>query len=189
MMETFGKHKRDLLRDALEDASRENAEATEQFKDALTQLKELTAFDGGELEKKYNAFKHEYDGCLDRSQAVEGRIQKVDRVAKDLFTEWERELKEIQNAQLRSRSQVQLTETRSRYQQVHAALVRSEATLEPVLAQMKDYVLYLKHNLNARAVGSIKDEALEIENEIGKLIAEMTRSIEETEGFLKVLEE
>ena len=189
VMETFGKHKRDLLRDALEDASHENTEATEQFKDALTQLKELTAFDGGDLEKKYNAFKHEYDGCLDRSQAVQARIQKVDRVAEDLFAEWERELKEIQNPQLRSRSEVKLKETRGRYQQVHAALVRSEATLEPVLSQMKDYVLYLKHNLNARAVGSIKDEALEIENEIGKLIAEMTRSIQETEGFLKVLEE
>jgi hypothetical protein len=189
MMETFGKHKRDLLRDALEDASRENEKATEQFKDALTQLKELTGFDGGELEQSYNAFKREYDGCLDRSKAVQDRIQKVDRVAQDLFAEWERELKEIQSAQLRARSQSKLSETRDRYRQVHAALVRSEATLEPVLLQMKDYVLYLKHNLNARAVGSIKDEALEIENEIGKLISEMTRSIQETEGFLKVLDE
>jgi hypothetical protein len=189
MMETFGKHKRDLLRDALEDASRENEKATEQFKDALAQLKELTGFDGGELETKYNAFAREYEGCLDRSKAVQSRIGKVDRVARDLFAEWERELKEIQNAQLRARSQSKLTETRGRYQQVHAALVRSEATLEPVLLQMKDYVLYLKHNLNARAIGSVKDEALEIENEIGKLIAEMTRSIEETEGFLKVLDE
>jgi len=189
VMETFGKHKRDLLRDALEDASEENLKAAEQFEDALTQLKELTGFDGGDLEKQYNAFKSDYDGCRDRSTAVRGRIEKVDRVAQDLFAEWERELKEIQNAQLRGRSQAKLTETRTRYQQVHAALTRSEATLEPVLSQMKDYVLYLKHNLNARAVGSIKDEALEIENEIGKLIAEMTRSIQETEGFLKVLDE
>jgi hypothetical protein len=189
VMETFGKHKRDLLRDALEDASEENQKATEQFKDALTQLKELTGFDGGDLEQQYNAFKSDYEGCRDRSTAVRGRIEKVDRVAQDLFAEWKRELKEIQNAQLRGRSQSKLTETRARYQQVHAALTRSEATLEPVLSQMKDYVLYLKHNLNARAVGSIKDEALEIENEIGKLIAEMTRSIQETEGFLKVLDE
>jgi hypothetical protein len=189
MMETFGKQKRDLLRDALEDASRENQKATEQFKDALTQLKELTGFDGGDLEKKYNAFKNEYEGCLDRSKSVQSRIEKVDRVAQDLFAEWERELKEIKNTELRARSQTKLTETRTRYRQVHAALVRSEATLEPVVLQMKDYVLYLKHNLNARAVGSIKDEALEIEAEIGKLIAEMSRSIEETEGFLKVFEE
>jgi F0F1-type ATP synthase membrane subunit b/b' len=189
MMETFGKHKRDLLRDALEDASTENQEAAEQFKDALTQLKELTGFDGGSLEQHYSAFKREYDGCVDRSKTVHGRIEKVDRVANDLFAEWERELKDIQNPTLRASSQSKLTDTRVRYQQVHRALARSEATLEPVLSQMQDYVLYLKHNLNARAVGSIKDEALEIENEIVKLIAEMTRSIQETEGFLKVLEE
>jgi hypothetical protein len=126
---------------------------------------------------------------VDRSQSVQGRIEKVDRVARDLFAEWERELKDIQNPTLRAGSQSKLTDTRARYQQVHSALVRSEATLEPVLSQMNDYVLYLKHNLNARAIGSIKDEALAIENEVGKLIAEMTRSIQETESFLEVLEE
>jgi hypothetical protein len=189
VMETFGKHKRDLLRDSLEDASRENQEAAEQFKDALTQLKELTGFDGGDLEKQYTAFKREYDRCVSQAQAVEGRIEKVDRIARDLFAEWERELEEIQNEALRASSRSKLTETRARYHQVHNALVRSEATLPPVLTRMNDYVLYLKHNLNARAIGSIKDEALEIESEIGKLIAEMTRSIHETESFLEVLEE
>ncbi len=189
IMETFGKPKRELLRDALEDANQDTQKATEQFKDALTRLKELTGFEGGELEKKYRAFKSEYEGCQSRAETVQDRIEKVDRIAKDLFSEWEGELKEIQTPELRSRSRTKLSETRSRYQQVHTALVRSETTLEPVLSQMKDYVLYLKHNLNASAVGSIKDEALEIESEINRLIGEMSKSIRETESFLKVLGE
>jgi hypothetical protein len=187
VMETFGKHKRDLLRSALEDASGANQKAAEQFKDALTQLKELTGFEGGNLEKQYRAFSAEYDACVSRSKTVQDRIEKVDRIARDLFAEWERELKDIKNPQLRADSQSKLAQTRARYQEVNTALVRSEASLDPVLTQMKDYVLYLKHNLNARAVGSIKDEALLIENEITKLIAEMTRSIQETESFLEVL--
>ena len=60
--------------------------------------------------------------------------------------------------------------------------------MEPVLVQMKDYVLYLKHNLNAQAIGSLKDETFRIEAEISQLIAEMNRSIEETEQFILVLE-
>jgi hypothetical protein len=186
-METFGKHKRDLLRSALEDANGANQKAAEQFKDALTQLKELTGFEGGDLEKQYRAFNAEYDACVSRSKTVQDRIEKVDRIARDLFSEWERELKDINNPQLRADSQSKLSQTRARYQEVNTALVRSEATLGPVLMQMKDYVLYLKHNLNARAVGSIKDEALLIENEINKLITEMTRSIQETESFLQIL--
>jgi hypothetical protein len=165
MMETFGKHKRDLLRDALEDASRENEKATEQFKDALTQLKELTGSTAA-ISRRNTTPSREYEGCLDRS--------KPSKAASEKSIAWPRISSPSGNANSRKSrtpnsapaARSKLTETRGRYQQVHAALVRSEATLEPVLLQMKDYVLYLKHNLNARAVGSIKDEAvLEIENE------------------------
>ena len=53
---------------------------------------------------------------------------------------------------------------------------------------MKDYVLYLKHNLNAQAIGSLKDETLQIEKDISDLINQMNRSIQETEHFIEMLE-
>ena len=75
-----------------------------------------------------------------------------------------------------------------RYQKLISSLVRAEASIPPVLAQMKDYVLYLKHNLNAQAIGSLNDEALNIEQEIGQLISEMNDSIAETESFIELLD-
>jgi hypothetical protein len=60
--------------------------------------------------------------------------------------------------------------------------------MEPVLTQMKDYVLYLKHNLNAVAIGSLKTEADSISAEVNRLISEMNRSIQQTESFVKELE-
>jgi hypothetical protein len=189
VMETFGKHKRELLRDALTAARTENEEATQQVKDALTQLRELTGFEGGDLEKKYNAFRADYEGCADQARTLQGRIRKVEQVADDLFAEWEKETGQITSADLRQRSRAKLTETRNRYRQVHDALVRSEKGLEPVLTQMKDYTLYLKHNLNAQALGSLKDEALNIEKDINRLLNDMNRSIKETETFLSVLGE
>ena len=53
---------------------------------------------------------------------------------------------------------------------------------------MRDYVLYLKHNLNAQAIGSLKDETLQIEEDISDLINQMNRSIQETEHFIEMLE-
>ncbi|HAV63756.1 MAG TPA: DUF2959 domain-containing protein [Verrucomicrobiales bacterium] len=188
VMETFGKHKRDLLRSSLTDAGETQQEATEQFKDALTQLQELTGFDGGELEKRYRAFKADYDGCVDLSDAVTRRIRKVERIASDLFAEWERELNEIGTPSLRADSRRKLSQTRMRYEQLHATLIRAETSMAPVLAQMKDYVLYLKHNLNAVAIGSLKSEAESIGAEINSLIADMNRSIEETQSFVMELE-
>ena len=187
VMETFGKEKRDLLKNALTNAGEAQQAATEQFKDALTQLKELTAFDGGKLEARYTSFKAEYEACEKDASAVSGRIRKVERIAGDLFAEWEKELNEITNANLRADSRRKLTQTRGRYEQLHASLTKAESSMPPVLTQMKDYVLYLKHNLNAVAIGSLKTEAESISSEINRLIGDMNRSIQQTESFVKEL--
>lgn len=188
VMETFGKQKRDLLKDSLHNAGEAQQKATEQFKDALTQLKELTGFSGGELEKRYNAFKSEYESCERRADTVSGRIRKVEQIAGDLFAEWEKEIGEISSANLRADSRRKLAQTKERYETLHASLVKAETSMAPVLTQMKDYVLYLKHNLNAAAIGSLKDEAESINGEVSRLINQMNSSIAQTEGFVKELE-
>ena len=45
--EKFGVYKRDLLKKNVEEARDDQKKATEQFKDALTRLKELYGFEGG----------------------------------------------------------------------------------------------------------------------------------------------
>ena len=188
VMESFGKHKRDLLKQSLNDANTEQKEASEQFKDTLTQLQELTGADGGELQQRYNGFKDNYERSVSMADDVTGRIGKVERLAADLFSEWEGEIEEINSPTLKRNSRSKLMETQVRYQKLYTSLVRAEASMPPVLSQMKDYVLYLKHNLNAQAIGSLKDEALNIEQEIGQLISDMNSSIAETESFIELLD-
>ena len=53
VMEKFGQHKRDLLRQSLIDATEQQRDVEEQFKDALTRLQELTDSSGGELQERY----------------------------------------------------------------------------------------------------------------------------------------
>jgi uncharacterized membrane protein YqgA involved in biofilm formation len=65
---------------------------------------------------------------------------------------------------------------------------KAETSMTPVLAQFKDQVLYLKHNLNAAAVGSLKGETVDIEKEIQNLIRDMNSSIREADAFIQGLE-
>ena len=60
--------------------------------------------------------------------------------------------------------------------------------MEPVLTRLKDYVLYLKHNLNAQAIGVLKKEVGDIEVEVQGLIQDITQSIAEADSFLKTLD-
>ncbi len=56
-----------------------------------------------------------------------------------------------------------------------------------MLVQFHDQVLYLKHNLNAQAIASLKGEAGSIQTEIDRLIKEMNTSIARADEFIKEL--
>src|SRR5882724_5400787 len=89
--EKFGVYKRDLLKKRVTEARDDQKEAQQQFKDALTRLKEITKFDGGEAERAYKSLKSEYDDCVTQADAVHKRIREVETVSSDLFAEWEKE--------------------------------------------------------------------------------------------------
>jgi len=186
--EKFGVEKRDLLKKRVVAARDEQKEAGEQFKDAMTRLKEITGFDGGKLEKAYNELKSDYDGCTSQADAVRKRIKDMETVAADLFAEWENEIKQYSSTSLQANSRQQLQSTRERYEGLHTALKNAEKAMAPVLTQFKDYVLYLKHNLNAQAIASLKGEATNIQAEIAKLIAQMNQSIAKADEFVKTLQ-
>jgi hypothetical protein len=185
--EKFGVYKRDLLKKRVVAARDEQKDASQEFKDALTRLKEITKFDGGALEAHYRKLQSDYDSCNARATTVRGRIRDVETVANDLFKEWETEIEQIGTESLRATSRRQLTETRARYTEMLTALKRAEASMEPVLLKMKDYVLALKHSLNAQAIASLKGESAGIQSEITKLISDMNASIARADEFIKGL--
>jgi Protein of unknown function (DUF2959) len=185
--EKMGKYKRDLLKDNVQKVREDQQAAAEQFKDALTRLRELYHFEGGDLEKVYNRLKSEYDRSMARADAVRNRIRKVEQISSDLFAEWDKEANTISNPRLRADSEAKLRETQRKYEALHSAMKRAEASMEPVLTQLRDQVTYLKHNLNAQAIGALKGEAVDVENEIQQLIQDMNSSISEAEAFIKTL--
>jgi len=185
--EKFGVEKRDLLKKRVVEARDQQKEAGEQFQDALTRLKAMTGFDGGKLEKAYTGLKGDYDDCSAKAESVRKRIREMEKVANDLFNEWDKEIGQISTPSLQANSRQQLQSTKERYQGVHSALVNAERSMAPVLTQFKDYVLYLKHNLNAQAIASLKGEATNIQNEITKLVAQMNQSIAKADEFVKTM--
>src|SRR5256885_670292 len=120
--ENFGVYKRDLLKKRVIAARDEEKNAQQEFKDALTRLKELVPFDGGEVEKRYRGLQSDYDDAAGRVATVHKRIQEVETVASDLFTEWESENRQIGTDTLRQTSRKQLNDTRQRYDEMLAAL-------------------------------------------------------------------
>ena len=188
MWESVGKEKRHLLKDEVTAAREDQAQASEEFKDALTRIKELTGFQGGELEDAYRGLKGDFEDCQHRAAVIDDRIRNVDQIAADLFAEWEGEIDQITNASFRSKSRQSLASTRERYKRLHGSMVLARGRMDPVLTRLNDYVLYLKHNLNAQAVGALGAEMASIQSDVKVLIRDIERSIKEADAFLQVFE-
>lgn len=183
--EKFGVYKRDLLKKRVVSARDEEKGAQQQFKDALSHLKEITGFEGGELDKRYRLLQSDYDESVTRVAAVHKRVQEVETVGGDLFAEWDKENRQIETDTLRETSRQQLNDTRQRYEQMLSALKRSEHSMDPVLHKLHDYVLALKHSLNAQAIAALGGESEKIQADVGKLIEEMNSSIAGADEFIR----
>src|ERR1043166_6574697 len=94
-MEKFGVYKRDILKKRVIAARDGEKEAGKQFKDAMTKLKEMYGFQGGDLEKTYNTMQKDYDRSVERANTVHKRVKDVETVANDLFKEWQKEIGEM----------------------------------------------------------------------------------------------
>lgn len=182
--EKIGIEKRDILKKRVKTAKEDQQEAGEKFTDALTQLKAMYGFEGGDLEKKYNELHSAYEKANDKASDVHNSIEKMETVAGDLFKEWEKEIESMTTDSLQSKSRRSLQDTRSKFAELDASLKKSEKRMKPVLQKLNDQVLYLKHNLNARAIGSLKGEATNIQGEIEKLVNEMNSSIKQADQFI-----
>jgi len=187
-LEKFGYAKRDVLVDRVEKAREAQSEAKEQFADALEKFLAVTKTDGGDLQKKYSAMSAEFKRSETRAAEVHERIDAVENVAEALFSEWKQELKQYSSAALRSESQRQLDLTRRNYDNVLKLMRRAAERMDPVLATFRDQVLFLKHNLNARALASLDSTNRELQADISRLIADMEASIRESESFIKSLQ-
>lgn len=183
--ERLGYAKREQLVDQVQDARDEQEEAREQFATTLDEFKALTGYEGGDLEKVYSRLKKELGRSEDAAGDVRGRIRGIERVAGALFGEWENELDQYESASLRRASEDQLDDTRDRYGQLIGAMKDAESRMGPVLSAFNDQVLFLKHNLNARAIASLDRTVLELEGEVDRLIEEMNASIAEANAFIE----
>jgi ElaB/YqjD/DUF883 family membrane-anchored ribosome-binding protein len=187
-LEKVGVHKRDILVDRVEAARDSQQEVREQFQSALDRYRSVVQVQGGELQARYEALNKEYQASEAAARDVRKRIEAVEDVAEALFDEWESELKLYSNASLRNASAAELKRTRAQYKTLVDRMRAAERRIEPVLSVLRDQVLFLKHNLNARAISALQGEYRTLQGNVDQLLRDMQRAIDEADSFVRNLQ-
>ncbi len=187
-MEYFGKEKRDILATRVKDAKADQIEAKQQFQSSLERFSALVNAPNSDLKKAYDKAKSDLEKSESKASAVHDRVKSVESVGTDLFEEWKTENQAYSDASLKSKSEQLLRGTRAKYDDMLAAMQKSEATMEPVLVKFRDNVRFMKSNLNAQAVSAMKGNVSDLQRDIGTLIQEMETSIAESDKFINELQ-
>jgi len=187
-MEKVGVHKRDIMLERVGDAKESQQQAQQQFKSALDQLSQLIQFDGGDLEAQYELINDQYEASKKSADEVSKRIEKIEDVAQALFDEWSDEITQYSSEKLKRQSEVKLKQTERRYHKLIKVMNKAESKMAPVLAALKDNSLYLKHNLNAQAIGALQGEYNSIKKDVESLVNEMNTAIEQSQHFIDLLQ-
>ena len=184
-MESVGIHKRDIMVDRVEDVKESQEEAQAEFKSALERFGTLVKLEETDLKEAYEEFNDQYEEAKEAAEEVSENIDKLEDVSEALFEEWAEEIEEYSNPKLKKQSQQKYKETRRKYEKMLKSMRKAEKSMQPVLATFHDNVLMLKHSLNAQAIGALKGEFDSLKGDIKTLLAQMNRSIEESDQFLK----
>jgi len=182
--EAFGYDKRERLVDYVAAASASQGEAKEQFVSALDRFKALTSFDGGNLETTYNELNTAFLSAEARAADVKGHIDSVENVSRSLFDEWDDEIGMMSDPKIVRASEQLKERTRDSLDEVVAAMKKAEESMDPILTKFRDRVLFLKTQLNAAAIASLRDEELDLSDDIDELIADMEDSIARADAFI-----
>lgn len=187
-MEKVGYAKRDILTSRVKSARDSQQTAKVEITDALTEFGKVVGYQGGNLETRYNRLSEQLQDGEDAAAAVKKRVADVESVGTALFKEWKSELSKYSSSELRSKSEQQLKQTRARYDEMLGAMKRAEKRLDPALQPMRDQVLFLKHNLNARAVAGLKGEVAKVDAQVNQLVKDLNAAISEANKFIANLE-
>ncbi|MEK6632703.1 MAG: DUF2959 domain-containing protein, partial [Nitrospirota bacterium] len=169
-MEKMGYAKRDILSSRVKSARNAQEDAKKEIQSALEQFGKVVGYQGGDLEATYKKLNSELESSEDSAEAVRKRIKDVENVADSLFAEWKSELGQYSSADLRRKSEEKLAQTKARYNEMLGAMKKAEQRIDPVLKPLRDQVLYLKHNLNARALAAIKGELVKVDAQVDQLV-------------------
>ncbi|MEB0075987.1 DUF2959 family protein [Pseudomonas sp. CCI3.2] len=187
-MDEAGISKRQMLAGRIEDARDAQKDTSKHLSSALENYRRVVHFDGGDLEKRYDALNDDYQASVKSANAIHQRIASVENVADALFDEWNDELGQYTRQDLRAASAKELDRTHAEYRTLLATMKTAESRIPPVLSVLHDQVLFLKHNLNAQAIGALKDESGHVQNSVYDLLKDMQRSIDGSDAFVRRLQ-
>ena len=127
--------------------------------ESLADLNDLVSNPDPDLRKQFEKFNNVV-GELDASaKDLASKAREMKAQGKDYFAGWDKESAQIQNEDIRNRSEARRNEVASRFDRISEQYDTTQAAFQPLLSDLRDVQKFLSTDLTAGGLAAIKDSA------------------------------
>lgn len=178
---SFGLDRRDRLVQELDHTNYALLEVQRAFGSAKTDLEEFENKSDLTLRERHVQLSERYSRCEEAVTAAKAAIANLENGARRFFLGWDSELFDYTNPEARKASRIQLEKTRGEYETMIAQVRESEQLMTSVVSEFRDYISFLRHNLNVQEFSSLNEPSADLEARIELLIEDLSRSLDATD--------
>jgi ElaB/YqjD/DUF883 family membrane-anchored ribosome-binding protein len=124
----------------------------------------------------YKKLQKEMANTEKKRATVAQKSQEMNTQADTVFKSWEGSTADIQNADLRARSEERLTQTKTRFAEIRNSGQQAVELYGPFMKTLQDQVTYLGSDLNASAVASLAPDAAKLKASADELYAAIDKT-------------
>lgn len=146
--------------------------------ETLTALNTLMNPTGGDLRSKYNAYTKSLDKLRASARKTEDTANDMRKKGEAYFANWNKEIAEIQNEDIRARSQARQAEVNKRFTEISDLYQKAKAEFKPFMTYLNDINTALGSDLTTAGLQSVRDvvasanaEGTKLQGTIGDLVA------------------
>jgi hypothetical protein len=132
----------------------------------------------------YREFVRSIEEAEAQANQLRNAVRSMRGSAQVVFDQWSSDLLQIENSQIRVRSEARMDATWRRYQALLAATRHAETGFDSFNKGMRDLALFLGHDLNKGSVTEIGDDARAISDLTEDLDGRFQRTLEAAREYL-----
>lgn len=144
---------------SLSQASGMITRASTHIEESLADLNDLVSNPAPDLRKQFDRFNSALDELGVSSKDVASKDGEMKSQGADYFAKWDKESAQIQNEDIRSRSETRRSEVSARFNRIGQQYKETEIAFQPFLSDLRDVQKFLSTDLTAGGLAAIKDSA------------------------------
>lgn len=131
----------------------------------------------GDAAALFGSFVDALAASEDRARELHAAIAPMEQSARQVFAQWEQDLRAISSDSMRERSRNRMLEARMQYDAVARSAKRASEDYTALNESMQDIALFLGHDFNPTAIALIEADALAVRERAQALGTELERCL------------